>query len=339
MIAMRKVMVVALAGALACGAFAQGLAGIYVAGRSVADQGIRLRPWGSGTIAESDETAFQGTTSIRIFTRNFFQGGSLILERPLDLSGAFGDKNNLLLVTLRLPQAGEVITPGGGAAGGGGGMATGGLAGATGTGGGGGGGASQVDTGGEDVPTGRQTGGTRGQTTQAALPIEPMRVMRLVVRTTDGLLSEAYVPVTTSGPGERGWRQVGIPLQAIRGFERTNKQIQEITLSGDSTATFFVGEMVVQNDATPLQADVSPTELNLALGDEVELRAFGFGGASILRFTWDFDDSDGLQEEAEGQVIRYRFRRPGEFKVTVTVSDAYGLKEPARASLRVTVNP
>ncbi len=80
-------------------------------------------------------------------------------------------------------------------------------------------------------------------------------------------------------------------------------------------------------------------DINLALGDEITLSASGFGGSSILRFTWDFDDKDGIQVDAEGQSVKHKFRKAGNFVVTMTVSDYYGLKPSYSSTVKVTVNP
>ena len=163
--------------------------------------------------------------------------------------------------------------------------------------------------------------------------------MRMVITTTDGLRSEAYVPISSGGNNANGWKQVGVPLQAIAGFDRTNKIVKEVAFAGDATSTFFVGEMRILNDATPLYVEPNVRDLNLALGDEVEFMAFGTGGASILKYAWDFDSSDGVQTDAEGQVIKRKFRKPGKYTITLTVSDIFGLKKPFSTTIQAEVNP
>lgn len=309
---------------------------LYAAGRSVQDQNIALRGWGSGRITESTGIAYEGTTSLGVSTRNFFQGGSIILNRPVELSGAFGDKNNLLRVTLRTSDAGVVFggggggRPGGGPGGGPGGRPGGGF------GPGGPGGGAGIGLG--DEPGGGRAGGPGGG--GAAPAADALKTVRVIVTTTDGLKSEAYIPVATSAAGERGWRMVAIPLQAIRGFERTNKIVREVAFSGDATTTFYVGEVRVVNDSTKITSDIrEKAGMNLALGDEITLTGYGFGGASVLKYSWDFDATDGIQEDATGQVVRRKFRKAGRYTVTLTVSDVYGLKAPASTTMEVVVNP
>jgi hypothetical protein len=97
--------------------------------------------------------------------------------------------------------------------------------------------------------------------------------------------------------------------------------------------------MRVVNDTTPIRGDVNQTNLNLALGDEIEFIAHGMGGSSVLKYTWDFDSADGIQVDAEGQVIKRKFRKPGDYTITLTVTDAYGLKAPYSTTIKAKVNP
>jgi hypothetical protein len=328
--------------ALAGSSFAQQGMAVYAAGRSIKDQGITVRPWGSGGIAETEEMAYEGATSLRVSTRNFFQGGRIVFQRPIDLSVPFADQNNLLMFTMRTAEdLNPSAVAGRGNAENEGGSTMG--QGATGSGMSGAGGGNREDSMG-DPRRGGGGGGARGGAgagAPAAPPTESqkLRTVRVVVTTTDGKRSEAYLPVATGAKGERGWRRVGIPLRAVTGFDKTNKTIQEIGLAGDATTSFWIGELTVLNDATPIFATINQGDLNLPIGAEVVFSGAGEGGASVLRYTWDFDAADGVQVDAEGQSVRRRFRRPGVYTVTLTVSDFYGLKKPFSTTTKVTVNP
>jgi hypothetical protein len=330
--------------AFASVAFANAQTVVYAPERSVADQHISLRGWGSGTIAQTDEMAYEGTNSIRVSSRNFFQGGIMTFGAPVNLSQQFGDKNNMLRITLQAPDLKTTISGGGG---GGGGQANNpgnvgaagagvGNAGAPGSGNkGGGGGLGQGLSPGGAGGQGRTNGGSSGGSAPVAQP--PLSVVRMIVTTSDGLKSEAYVPISTSGKGERGWKQVSIPLEAITGFGRTNKMIKELAFAGDSVSTFYVGDIRVVNDTTPINGEAKIDRTNMALGDEATLTAYGYGGSSVLKYEWDFD-SDG-KVDTEGTYVKHKFRKAGDFVITLTVSDVYGLKAPYKTQLKVHVNP
>ena len=295
---------------------------IYAPARSVKDQKISLEGWGSGTIAETDGIAFAGTSSIRVSSRNFFQGGTMTLGEPKDLAKKYDDKSNLIRLTFFLEDSGWIYgkidrnsEKSGGT----------GLIGH-------GGGAAQLAPG---ITTTREA--------IPSIPFKPkIKQVRMIITTTDGKKSEAYVPIGTSQSAANalGWRNLAIPLQAINGFDRTNKIIDSISLSTDTVATMYIGQIDVVTDDTPVRGQIdNVTKLNLALGDEVTLTASGEGGSSVLEYDWDFDDSDGIQIDDQGTMVKHKFRKAGTFKVTLTIADKYGLKKPFVTSIPVVVNP
>jgi hypothetical protein len=295
---------------------------LYAPNRSIKDQKITLEGWGSGTIAETDGIAYSGTTSIRVSSRNFFQGGSMTLGKPVDLAKKFDDKSNLLGVTFFLEDAGWVygkddknVSHAG----------SGGLIGK-------GGGATQLDP-----------GFSKNVDVRKSVPFKPkISSVRLIITTTDDKKSEVYIPIGTSqsAADSLGWRNISIPLQAINGFDRTNKIVKGIAVSTDTWATMYIGSINIVTDQTPIRGEIEKvTSLNLALGDDVKLSAYGEGGSSVLVYDWDFDDTDGIQIDAEGPAISHKFRKAGKFKVTLTISDQYGLKKPFITSFPVIVNP
>ncbi len=164
-----------------------------------------------------------------------------------------------------------------------------------------------------------------------------MKTLRLVITTTDGLKSETYVPATVNA-GSNGWRQLGIPLQAITGFSRTNKVIKSVAVGGDTTTSIWLGDVRTIVDSTPITADTNVHDLNLAEGDEVTLSASGYAGASMLKYEWYFDkDTSGLPD-ATGQVIKHKFSKPDTYTITVVVSDYFGLKQPYKTTITAKVN-
>jgi hypothetical protein len=343
---------------------------LYRPGVSLKDQSIVLQSWGSGICSETEEAAFQGLTSVRIATKNLFQGGTMQFGKSVDLAGQFSDKANLLRIT---------FMPIGASAGGGGGAGggkPGGLGGAGGGGGGGqaaggdgdgGGGAAFGAPGGFGSPGagpgggqgrgggaafGAPGGGFQGPGATASAGSSGLKTIRLIITTTDGKRSEAFIPASTSSSAERGWKQAGIPLQAIKGFDRTNKVIKSVSFAGDTSSAFYVGDLRVINDRTPIRAEPSFRTATCALNDTLTFSATGTGGSSVLKYSWDFDNIDGIQSDAEGQVVKFKFRTPsndlrnaanmrpgGSFTITLTVTDAYGLKDPYTTQIKVKVNP
>lgn len=308
---------------------------IYAPQRTVGDQGISLQGWGSGTISETDEAGNDGPRSLRVSTRNYFQGGIIKLKSPVDMTAATADKSNLLQLSILVANAKDVLG-GGGTSGNAGAPRLGGVGGAGGSGGGGAAGSDGPGSGGAAGGRGAGGAGSSGGQTITATDV-PLTNVRMIITTSDGLKSEAFLPIRARG---KSWVGTAIPLSAINGFERTNKQIVSIAFSGDATATFFVGDIKVAQDTTPIQGDMNFVDpLNLALGDEIEFVGNGYAGATQLRYLWDFDDSDGIQVDVEGQAVKRKFRKAGKYTVTLTIADANGIKAPVVKKVQVTVNP
>lgn len=355
--------------AVAGSAAAQSTSVLYNSVKSLKDQGITVKGWGSGIITETDESAYEGANSLRLSTRNVFMGGALRFANPVDLGSEFADKNNLLRITYKVAGgssgAGAAGAGGGGFGAGPSGAGVGSAGGGGGRPGGGGGRPGGIQGGGRPtggVPGGipgagggRPTGGVPGGIPgaggrQGGFPGAggaagdstgtELKTLRAIVTTTDGKKSEVYLPVNSVVTDDRGWGSVAVPLQAISGLDRTNKKIEAIAFSGDATVTMYLGDLRVVSDTTPLRADTDVKgTINVGASETRLFTGYGTGGSSVLKYTWDFDASDGIQVDAEGPSVRRRFRKPGTFTVTLTVSDYYGLKAPYSTTFNVTVNP
>lgn len=332
---LKTITVSALALCAVTGAIAQTL---YSPFRTLGDQGINTKSWGSGTIAETDEFIYDGTVSVRVSSRNFYQGGIMEYSSPVSLAGAYADKTNLLRLTIMAPGYGTQMTGGAAPPPAGGDRGIGGQQQAGGGGGAGSGGTGQM--------SGGLSGGEGGAGGGGATGPEGPRVekVRLVITTTDGLRSEAYLDLTSATRDDRGWMRAGVPLQAISGFDRTNKIIHSIAISADKVSSVYVGEIDIQSDATPISVEPNIREANLALGDTMEFWANAFGGATPLKYEWTIVHTP-LSGQARpgvtvtGQLIEYTFRQPGNYVITLTASDIYGLKEPQSSTINISVNP
>ncbi len=334
-------MITLLAASMMAAAQGDGTTILYRPGVPLTEQSITVKSWGGGICTETDDTAYEGTKSVRVTTRNFYQGGTFLFGKNVDLASSFSDKNNLLRITYKPLDSATGSTGGVG----------GGVRPPSGGGGDGGGalGGGQGGRGGGNIPSGGSGGpGLGGGGASGAA--STLKSIRMIITTTDGKRSEAILPAATSSSNDRGWKQAGIPLQAIRGFDSTNKIIKSIGFAGDVSTAFYIGDMRVLNDKTPVRGEPNFRTLQTFKNAENVFSATGFGGSSVLKYTWDFDDADGIQVDAEGQAVRYKYRiasddaanpgsirKDGVFIVTLTISDAYGLKEPYSTQIKVKV--
>ncbi len=309
---MRKVFPLSILVGLVAFAMAQAPAYLYSPSRAATDQGISLVGWGSGTIVETDEAAYEGTSSIRVSTRNFFQGGLMNYSTALNLATAFQDPNNLLMFALRVPDANTTM---GGSAGSPSGSPS--------------GSSSAGSLGGEQGDgRGAGAGGAPSSAGSSSQPVPgKFDTLRIILSTTDGKKSETYLPINST-PNAKGWMQVGLPLKAITGFAATNQSVKSIAISGNSAAAVYIGEIRIMNDSTPIYGELLVSDMNIGTGTSVNLTASGSAGATLLKYTWSVQGTDGPAFTFEGQSIARNFRKPGTFKVFCTISDVYGLKKP-----------
>ena len=123
-------------------------------------------------------------------------------------------------------------------------------------------------------------------------------------------------------------------------------QIQSLRLFGDAPGTLNVGSIGIAEDATPIIVETinDKTVQRLARYQYV---ARGSAGITPLVYSWDWDASDGSQNESEGRNVTHIFRKASaddsgktnDFLVTVTVSDLYQLKAPVKTTFKVHVTP
>jgi len=133
------------------------------------------------------------------------------------------------------------------------------------------------------------------------------------------------------------WCRVAVPLAKFKLPEGMNEfRLKRLLISTDLQTTLHLGEIRMVTDNSPIK--VEPLESKtVVVYDEVLFDPRADGGLSSLKFSWDFNASDGIQEESTERVGRFIYTRGGEFTVTLTVSDADGLKEPVTVKTTVTV--
>lgn len=163
----------------------------------------------------------------------------------------------------------------------------------------------------------------------------PLRSFRIVLYCEDGLfVSEGFPFEMQTVMGER-WYSVAIPFQTFKG--KGNGVVKRMLICTNSPQTLYIGQISVTVDNTPITVAVPSRNITARVNTLVRFYAVGSAGLSTLRYTWDFDDSNGLQEEAIGQVVFRSFPKVGAYNVTVTVSDLVGIKKPAQEKIKLEV--
>jgi len=134
--------------------------------------------------------------------------------------------------------------------------------------------------------------------------------------------------------GERFY-SVAIPFNSFKG--NGNGIVKRMLIFTNSPQTIYIGQISVIVDDTPITVVVPSKSIAARVNTFVQFSALARAGVSSLRYTWDFDDSNGIQEESIGRAVLHSFTKTGTFNVTITVSDLAGVKKPAREKIKVEV--
>ena len=149
---------------------------------------------------------------------------------------------------------------------------------------------------------------------------------------------EIIIPVTTED--QDGWWPIAAPLSALKLPPGSKDlRIRRMLIFSDLSDTFYVGEIRVINDTVPIKVEpLEPQPTQTQANYPVVLTAIANGGVTPLAFYWDFNQTDGLQEDAYGLQVAHAYRKAGEYTVTLIVKDVFGVKKEAIATVPVTVN-
>jgi hypothetical protein len=266
-------------------------------GSNAVGTSVILGNWGTGVCQSSTKNMLGGVQSIQITPRGLYQGGRLDFATPVDLTKWFNDPEAYLQLVVKFYDVAESSSPG--------------------------------TAWGLVAPSSRIAASRTGKI---------VRRLQIMLFFDSGESTECQVDVNAFKPSPDAWVNVSFPFVVLKGkLDLPAYNVKRIVITGDGTEPFYIGEIRVVRDNTPIEANAGD-EKEVARNYPVVFTGSATGGASALRYSWDFDNTDGIQEEAVGETVTHRFRRAGYFVVTLTVSDVFGLKKPAVATTRVYVN-
>jgi len=162
--------------------------------------------------------------------------------------------------------------------------------------------------------------------------------IRVVLVTDKGLIDCGAHKVDPTAIEAEDWVRVLIPVEQFAGPGKTaGAQVKQVAFFGDNSGRFYVGRAWLVQEDTPLVADPGPRRRRVTVGQEVRFEAAPQQGDVKARYTWDFDDLDGIQEDLTGPSVTWKFDQPGYYVVTLTVKDAAGILTPKVAHVNVLV--
>lgn len=160
--------------------------------------------------------------------------------------------------------------------------------------------------------------------------------MRFVFVSDKGETVEAVEPTGALDPDDN-WMRIAVPLAKFKQIEGiTSFVMKRFMVFTDIPSTFYLGSMKLVTDTTPIKVDPLDPRV-VAIMDPQFFVARATGGVSSLSYAWDFDASNGIQVESTDPVVKHYYKTGGEYTVTLTVSDADGLKDPVTVSTTIEV--
>ncbi|MFQ3548414.1 MAG: PKD domain-containing protein [Armatimonadota bacterium] len=132
------------------------------------------------------------------------------------------------------------------------------------------------------------------------------------------------------------WVRMAIPLSRFNVEGEESFKLSKMIITSSVPATMFLGELSVLTDTEPIIVEKLENR-TVSPGDIIFIMANAKAGFSSLKYSWDFDASNGIQQEWTERIARYIYTRPGEYTITLTVSDADGIKEPVTVTCVISV--
>jgi len=337
-----RVKLYAAAAVLLSCAMATSAQNIY-SGEKASTNGMKITSWGGGTVKETSDVFLQGGYSIRVNTMGPLQGVRLAYQTPMDLTSLAANANAVLNIHIKMPNASSSsgMTSSRRSMGAGvlSGMMMPGM-----TGGAGGRTTAPGMTGGAMMP------GMAGMPGSATAKAKAMQQLRVVLINDKGGSSDFIVSLRDAY-SEDGWLVVGIPMKGMTGFNKS-PMLKEMRIAGDSQDVFYLGSVIGGTDTQALRADTIRVneDIQQLLSDEqadmqsiiarktVWLTANIAASVIPVKATWDIDDRDGIQVDAEGIYASVKFPEAGKYTVTLTLTDVAGAKKPFTLTRVIEVN-
>jgi hypothetical protein len=302
---------------------AQTLGSLYK-GQTAKDAGIVLGGWGSGSAKEVSDEVLNGARSLYVTTDGYYSGGRIDFTQPVDLSRSATLGGVAIRFDIKSPSAVSSSDDGGLSPGGGFFFQA----------------MPGMPPGMGGPPRAGAYNPVAGSTEEAGVAI-PTKRLRVVVFSG----ATEYVAVDqTVDPQDvtNGWIHVRVPLAAFKGSGGTPAnwdgfKLSRLLVMGDAVDGFYLGQIdLIQTDLSI--SDVSAgDDQEIYEGDTADFVG-GAANAAGLKFSWDFDATDGIQEDAIGRHVTFRYRKAGNYVATLTVSDPTGVMKPVSKTTGVKVN-
>lgn len=282
---------------------------VLYGGEPLSGSGIKVYPWGSGTISEDSTKGVTTSHSIQVSSGGLYAGGYLYFAKPVEIAdpSAVGQHDYLefvinfkSLTRLALDSYNKAPTGSG-----------------------------------EYRPLPADFYGNYYDDEPIMVP--KARAMRVTLNSADGKALGHMQAIVKKALDEEGWFTVAVPLSAL-GLTRESGgyPLNRIGLALDYPDTFWIGSIRIKTDDSPIYVEPLD-EQTVGAQDTLVMKADAEAGITSLVYSWDFNSADGIQEDAVGQLAEMMYKNPGAYTVTLTVKDADGIKKPVSVKVKIEV--
>lgn len=163
--------------------------------------------------------------------------------------------------------------------------------------------------------------------------------LRFTFVTADGQGTLLATPEEMAGREvvDRLWYRVGIPLNHITG--KVGGAISRIIITAETKSDLLFNRIALIREATPLTLQATAFPPVQDKGHPLYFSAFATGIFAVPVINWNFNAGAGASIDATGDHMLHHYDTPGDYKVTATVRDADGNKEPVKVEISIKVLP
>jgi len=146
-----------------------------------------------------------------------------------------------------------------------------------------------------------------------------------------------------------GWVHLDIPLAEAVSSQNVSGSLRRIALLGDGEGEVYVGQALLALDPDPLDFVIkagtgAEDEITVRAGEPVDFYLEAKKGRrGLIRYTWDFDDKDGIQEDhvsaTPEETVPVTKEQAGTYTLTVTAHDRDQVKENRQQTFKLIVQP
>lgn len=303
--------------------------------------------WGSGRAQETTAVLYHGNKTVEITSNDMYNGGRIDFGVPVDATEAFNENDAYFQVAVKTGAGGSVASKSTGrsptrqkperkAPSGVPGMS---MPGMDLPGMGGPGMLMPGSTMGTSQAQSQRTSRSTSTSTASKGSQRPVRKLRIMITFEGERSLDATVDLYKYGKSKDGWTYIAIPVSELKSrLNLPSYKITRIAICSDGTQPFHIGEVTTSSDPGEIKAYLGGNK-NVARNTPVTFSGSASARLTALKYSWDFNEADGIQVEAVGSAVNHTFREAGDYIVTLTVSDQYGIKKPSQAKMRVKVNP